>query len=511
MKLFRTLAFLLVLHLTIPLGFAQNRVVETKLGNGDSRIDIIDLDAQVRESYEINLSTHHYPATSEEDPLVRRIASWKYGAFLCYNSNQYSGSEFCTSEDPVSDFAPGDLDVAQWMETVQNAGMNYAVLTVRHTSDFLLWDSATSEIKSTNSESGVDVVELYVEECRRRDIVPGIYYCLWGGPNRKPAPNARAMILAQLHELATNYGTIPYFWIDMGNWRPDDLSIQEIYDSLKNVSSETVVIFNQHIQDGSEVRYFPTDLLNGEMCSPPPEGHDPYRTVDDVEYYLPFEYEPCSQARVGRFNLSGWDFQRASWFTYGEGKEFASSEPVDPDFLYRHVIGAYELGASTVLLSCAPDHKGRFREQDIEQLNQLRRMLDNPSLAPPMPLTIGGSATSSGDWDEDYPASKAFDGNLQTRWGGLPGTTDGWLAIDLGGPKTFESITIREGWDRIQQFELQIRDGDNWRTIYEGTTIGENFKASFEAIESQHVRLNILEAMDVPTVWEIELFPPDDR
>ena len=31
--------------------------------------------------------------------------------------------------------------------TMKQAGMKYAVLTARHTSGFLLWDSATSEFK----------------------------------------------------------------------------------------------------------------------------------------------------------------------------------------------------------------------------------------------------------------------------------------------------------------------------------------------------------------------------
>jgi len=35
-------------------------------------------------------------------------------------------------------------DISQWTKTMKNTGMKYAVLTRRHTSGFLLWDSATS-------------------------------------------------------------------------------------------------------------------------------------------------------------------------------------------------------------------------------------------------------------------------------------------------------------------------------------------------------------------------------
>ena len=69
--------------------------------------------------------------------------------------------------------------------------MDHAVLTVRHTSGFLLWDSPTSEHDVAGSGNPADVVKLYVEECRRQELQPGIYYCLWGG-KFNPHPNARA-------------------------------------------------------------------------------------------------------------------------------------------------------------------------------------------------------------------------------------------------------------------------------------------------------------------------------
>ena len=86
---------------------------------------------------------------------------------------------------------------------------------------------------------------------------------MWGGWWNNN-PNARAIILAQLYELATNYGKIPYFWIDMMNWAPKDLPTQEVYDLLKSINPETIVIMNQHVQDGTKINYFPTDILNGE-------------------------------------------------------------------------------------------------------------------------------------------------------------------------------------------------------------------------------------------------------
>jgi alpha-L-fucosidase len=483
-------------------------ITETRLDSGDSTIKVVNSVRGITKTYNINMSRHHYPATSSDDPLVKKYKSWKFGAFMHFNCNTFSGTEYCSSKDPVKDFDPTALDVRQWVKTLKAAGMNYAVLTVRHTGEFLLWDSATSEIKVTNSSYEKDLVKEYVDQCRKAGIAPGIYYCLWGDGWR-PNPNARAIILAQLHELATNYGDIAYFWLDMPHcvgWLAKDLSQQELYDSLKNINSNTIVMFNNTIQDGSVIKAFPTDVINGEMCSPPKEGHNPWRTIEDKEYYIPFEYEPCSQQR-GTHVYGSWDFPGASWFTYGSGKEFDTSKPLPADFLYRRIRTAYDRGASNVLMSFAPDHTGLYRKGDIEQAVKLGRMIKDPSLAPEL-VTLGCKATASAVWENDnnWGGDNAFDDNLTTRWAGARDTRSGWLEIDLGQAKRFSKVMISEGWDRVRKFELQVKKDNRWQAIHKGTTIGADYRASFEPVTARHVRLNILEAIEAPTIWEVQLF-----
>ena len=224
--------------------------------------------------------------------------------------------------------------------------MTYAVLTARHTSGFLLWDSATTEFDVAASGKRIDVVGAYVRQCRENRIAPGIYYCLWGG-QWNANPNARAIILPQLHELSTRYGPIPYFWIDMKNWAPANLSTQEIYDALKNANPRTVVIFNQHIQDGREIKYFPTDVLNGEMMLPPATGHVVGRTVGRSQYYLPLEMCLTSQ-NWPRGSIGGM-YGEYAWFTYGPDRQFVASRPFPPGFLYRFIKLGYDRGATNVL------------------------------------------------------------------------------------------------------------------------------------------------------------------
>jgi hypothetical protein len=124
-------------------------------------------------------------------------------------------------------------------------------------------------------------------------------------------------------------------------------------------------------------------------------------------------------------------------------------------------------------------------------------------------LTVGKKAAASSIWSDGYTASMAFDGDESTRWGGAPNTTSGWLEVDLGEPRTFNRVLILENpWNRVRKFQLQYRDGETWRTFHEGTTLGE-FHLRFDPITAQYVRLNVLEATDVPTIWEVALYAPE--
>ncbi len=120
-------------------------------------------------------------------------------------------------------------------------------------------------------------------------------------------------------------------------------------------------------------------------------------------------------------------------------------------------------------------------------------------------ISIGKKATASGQFAAAYSAAKAFDGDESTRWGGAPESRSGWLAVDLGKEMTFNRVVILEApWNRVQKFQLQYRDGQSWKTFHEGKALG-NFRKDFKPVTARHVRLNIPEATNVPTIWEVYL------
>lgn len=135
--------------------------------------------------------------------------------------------------------------------------------------------------------------------------------------------------------------------------------------------------------------------------------------------------------------------------------------------------------------------------------------LDGPALdiAPlSLPSAIQASASAVYQNMMEYGAQSAFDDDPHTRWATDAGTRSAWVTRDYGRPITFDGVSILEAYPgRVQRFELQCKEGDAWRTICSGTTLGEKYDRSFAPATAREVRLNILDAKEGPTIWEIRL------
>jgi alpha-L-fucosidase len=162
-----------------------------------------------------------------------------------------------------------------------------------------------------------------------------------------------------------------------------------------------------------------------------------------------------------------------------------------------------------IRLSVAPGD-----QQAFDTIVALDLDVDAGQLAPvdvPVPVSIanGAAASASNVYQNQaaYGAAQAVDGNLQSRWATDNNTTNAWLELDMGSPKTFSRAVIYEAYTgRVQSFQLQWFDGASWQTFWTGTTLGNPWSQSFPPVTAQRVRLNILAATIGPTIWEFQLF-----
>lgn len=326
-----------------------------------------------------NEKSVNYAPASQRSSDIEEWEALRFGAFVHFNDNTCIETELSKNTDPLV-FNPSNLNFDTIMSTFQKAGVKYAVLTTRHTSGFCLWDSKVTQFDVANSPFKTDVVSLFVDACRKYEIQPCFYYCLWGNKDWNPATwnsvikdelngkTPKEIILSQLSELAENYGEIYEFWLDMQCWADSSLTARETYNLLKSKNPKTFVHFNQHVQDGSEIRYFPTDIMNGEERIPPFSGYQANRTIVGSGYYLPFEYEITSQ-HYDSLSLGNGLMNGSVWFTYPKSQFY----PVDS--LYRYIAQSFERGGSNILLSTAPDKTGTYRQADCDSLIKLGKLI----------------------------------------------------------------------------------------------------------------------------------------
>jgi len=311
-------------------------------------------------------------AAMAEDALdsARRreeFLSWKFGMFIHFNMATYHERQWATgTEDPAS-FAPGQLDCNQWIESAAAAGMKYAVLTVKHTCGWCLWDSkhTTHDITAfVNYKGGKgDIVREFVEACRKHQIKVGIYYCFPGDFAKRHLPkgeedklhglppeaqgNYTGFIKKQMSELLTDYGPVDLLWIDQYSNRYTGDDWLEIKRHVKSLQPACLVIANNSLD------FKNTDIHSYEY---------PYLKATRAKTILPPE-DNTQPAEVCDTIGSGW---------FWTSKENASNLKAAED-----VVAMLKLCNSrraNYLLNVGPDKTGLIPAATVDRLRQIGKL-----------------------------------------------------------------------------------------------------------------------------------------
>jgi len=238
--------------------------------------------------------------------LREDFLDWKFGMFIHFNVATFNQRQWANGcEDPAT-FAPDKLDCNQWIDAASAAGMKYAVLTVKHTGGWCLWDSkhTTHDITAfKNYEEGKgDIVRQFSDACRKRQIKVGFYYCFPGNFAKRTLPKGKedllhglppeakgdyaGLIKKQLSELLTEYGPIDLLWADQysnsytrGDWL-------EIKQHIKSLQPNCIVIANNSLnfRDTDIHSYEYPWLKNArpDQALPPEDNENPAEVCDKI-------------------------------------------------------------------------------------------------------------------------------------------------------------------------------------------------------------------------------------
>lgn len=129
-------------------------------------------------------------------------------------------------------FYPKDFDAERLVILARNAGMKYIMFTTKHHAGFCMWDTKTTDFGVMNTPYKKDIVQQYVDACRKWGLAVGFYYSpedfsfayrngmkdiTRDGHWEKAKPfqaKYRQFVETQCQELMTKYGQIDLFFID---------------------------------------------------------------------------------------------------------------------------------------------------------------------------------------------------------------------------------------------------------------------------------------------------------
>lgn len=198
--------------------------------------------------------------------LQRRFVNQRFGMFIHFNSAtfQFHQGDIVDWEfdyenhgaprrypfDP-KDWNPDQLDCEQWARAAKSAGMTFAALTAKHHEGFDLWPSEHTGHCVKNGTDKRDVVGEYLKAFRAQGIEAGLYFSMLdlahdirrGGCTDQQ----KQLIKAQLTELLTRYGRIPFLIIDGWNasWGGplyDRVPFEEIDALVKGLQTDCLLM-----------------------------------------------------------------------------------------------------------------------------------------------------------------------------------------------------------------------------------------------------------------------------
>lgn len=465
------------------------------------------------------------------------------------------------------EFNPVQFNAAEWVQIAKNSGMKYLVFTSKHHDGFSMFDSGLTDYKITNSPFKRDVVRELADACHEAGLKVGWYYSPpdWHHPDYRTDNHARYIeyLHGQLRELCTNYGKIDIIWFDGLGGTAKDWDAERLVKMIRELQPGVVIndragLPEDHATPEQKVGAFnrnrswetcmticnqwawkPDDSMKSlDKCidvlvrtaggdgnllfnvGPMPDGRIEPRQVDrlaEMGAWLKQYGDTIYGTRGGPYTPCAWGASTCKgnqvfihvldWSKVEDG--MLKLPALGRRITAKKILtgGAAEIAVFDSVMTIRVAEKAR-REPDTIIAIEVEGNAEEIATIPMATHTVNGKFAASNVYhnDETFGAAMAFDGNPDTRWATDAGTRQAWLEVRLDKPTRVSQVLINEAIEkRIQKFEFQYRDGKEWITLYSGTTIGENGRVRFAPVTAKNFRLNILDATEGPTIWEMQL------
>lgn len=324
-----------------------------------------------------------YRTKLPDETRVQNMLKAQWGMFLHFSLGTFSNQEWTQGITDPAYFNPKRINTDQWCRVAKEAGMGYIILVAKHHDGFCLWNTKTTDFKSTNSPLKKDVIAELRKSCDKYGIKLCLYYSEadWTWPGFKNPEMKRA----QLTELMTQYGEIALIWLDVAQW-DGGLDHRETEELIRKYQPNCFVGVNHGRPVG--------DLQSREMGAPAPLEKmtiEPLaeNVVDSLvalneKYVMDLNWEEAAKiekqlyAHYPDYLLA----ESAICINQKDGKWywFYNTETTDNAIPAMQIYDLYNQAVKNkVLLSLAlgPDRNGEIRPIDVQRLAEVRKLIDN--------------------------------------------------------------------------------------------------------------------------------------
>ncbi|MBC7921743.1 MAG: alpha-L-fucosidase [Ferruginibacter sp.] len=425
-------------------------------------------------------------------------------AFAHFTINTFTDQEWGDGTEDPKMFNPGAFDARQWAKACREAGLKLIILTAKHHDGFCLWPSQYTDhsVKRSPWRGGKgDVVKEVSDACREFGLKFGVYLSPWD--RHEPSygtPAYNQHYLNQLRELLTNYGEITEVWLDGAKGEGEKAMVYDFnaYWQLVRELQPKAVLFSDA---GPDVRWIGNERgFAGETC---------WSTVERSAIVI----GGSQNAYLNAGDPAGGDWVpgecdvsiRPGWFYHAkeDGQVKSLRQLLD---VYYHSVGRN----GVMLLNIPPDRRGLFHPTDVARLKELRTVLDETFRT----NLVKGAQAKANQESKPFNAANVLDGNPDTHWLLPEGQTSGALDITLPRPAPFDRVLLQEAiglGQRIKSFTVDAWEGQAWKTIARGTTIGHKRLLRIPPVTAARVRVSVTDSYGSPAIAEVGLFRASAR
>lgn len=454
------------------------------------------------------------PAPMSVVPKPHQVAwhEMEQYAFVHFTINTFTDKEWGYGDESPELFNPTDFDADAMVKVVKDANLKGLILTVKHHDGFCLWPSEYTEhsIKNSPYKGGRgDIVGEVARACRRHGIKFGIYLSPWD--RNHPDYGTEAYLeyyRNQVRELLTNYGPVFEMWFDGANggdgYYGGANEVRRVASGYLYYDWPKVVDIIRELSP--ECVVWSSSLPDARWCSNERGVIDEHCwAMATPEELYPDGVDNLPLLRHGQEDGMRWapaeaDVSiRPGWFYHANEQPKSAEELFD---IYLTSVGR----GGTLLLNLAPDRRGRIPEQDVEALMAWRKMVDATFRDD---LSEEATFTASSSRGDGYEAAR-MQGEESAYWATTDDVTTGDVTMQWDAPVTMKYVVIQEHialGQRVREFVVESKDGDDWRQVATGTTVGyKRIVPLGDAVTTSALRIRFLDSRGPLTIARIAVY-----